>query len=272
MWISVFCLCMESACTVNIRLPARNHLGIEIVLENVLCGSLETISHAWKLFILVLKMFVCFCLLTCCNQFASGFFLPWSYWWCQHPWVSSTHFPQEISATLGSLGDPENPEMNRFSVWSDLDKILTNFIVRAAWGWARMMLTSMLTRANMAACRLHCRANPSDQARAGRAWWWGSRILASWRVWSLGVQTWAVGPIVGLLDLIHGLPTQTSSCRRGFLAAEGVQERKRAAPFASASAQVKLYSYVVVTCPSETDSFILFRIPVLFFCCRKTCF
>ena len=46
MWISVFCLCMESVCTVNIRLPARNHLGIEIVLENVLFGSLETISHA----------------------------------------------------------------------------------------------------------------------------------------------------------------------------------------------------------------------------------
>ena len=37
---------MESVCTVNIRLPARNHLGIEIVLVNVLCGSLETISHA----------------------------------------------------------------------------------------------------------------------------------------------------------------------------------------------------------------------------------
>ena len=163
--------------------------------------------------------------------------------------------PSKKSATLGSLGDPENPEMKRFSVWSDLDIILTNFIVRAAWGWARMMLASMLTRANMAACRLHCRANPSDEARAGRAWWWGSRILASWGVWSLGVQTWAVGPIVGLLDLIHGLPTQTSSCRRGFLAAEGVQEWKRAAPFASASAQVKLYSYVVVTCPSETDSF-----------------
>ena len=131
--------------------------------------------------------------------------------------------------------------------------ILANFIVRAAWGRARMMLASMLTRASTAACRLHCRANPPDQARAGGAWWWGSRILTSWRVRSLGVQTWAVGPIVGLLDLIHGLPTQTSSCRRGFLAAERVQERKRAAPFASASAQVKLY--VVVTCPSETDSF-----------------
>ena len=53
MWIPVFCLYMESVwsqfvhvCTVNIRLPARNHLGIEIVLVNVLCGSLETISHA----------------------------------------------------------------------------------------------------------------------------------------------------------------------------------------------------------------------------------
>jgi hypothetical protein len=30
--------------------------------------------------------------------------------------VSSTHFPQKISAILGSLGDPENPEMKRFSV------------------------------------------------------------------------------------------------------------------------------------------------------------
>ena len=30
--------------------------------------------------------------------------------------VSSTHFPQKISATLGSLGDPENPEMKKFSV------------------------------------------------------------------------------------------------------------------------------------------------------------
>ena len=73
--------------------------------------------------------------------------------------VSSTHFPQKISATLGSLGDPENPEM----------KNLTNFIVRAAWGRARMMLASMMTRANMVACRLHCRANPPDQARAGGA-------------------------------------------------------------------------------------------------------
>jgi len=73
--------------------------------------------------------------------------------------VSSTHFPQKISAILGSLGDPENPEM----------KNLTNFIVRAAWGRARMMLASMMTRANMVACRLHCRANPPDQARAGGA-------------------------------------------------------------------------------------------------------
>ena len=153
--------------------------------------------------------------------------------------VSSTHFPQKKSATFGSLGDPENPEMKKFSVWPDLDIILTNFIVRVAWGRARMMLVSMMTRANMVACRLHCRANPPDQAGAGGTWWWGSRILTSWRIWSLGVQAWAVGPIVGLLDLIHGLPTQTSSCRRGFLAAEGVQERKRAAPFASASAQVK---------------------------------
>ena len=61
---SIFCFYMGSVCTVNIRLPARNHLGIEIVLVNVLCGSLETILHAWKLFILVLKVFAYFCLRT----------------------------------------------------------------------------------------------------------------------------------------------------------------------------------------------------------------
>ena len=39
-----------------------------------------------------------------------------------------------------------------------------------------------------------------------------------------------------ILDLAHGFATQTSGSRRGFLAIEGVQERKRHAAFVSAAA------------------------------------